>query len=112
VTALTWGIVGVGARFILAAAYGRLVEREQARRGAEAFRFRFFRVWIPLIIGVAALGRLPRALNASFPVVVLCEALSLAPAVIVVGLGRMAARKSGPGARTTAAPDRAGNNGE
>ncbi|MGW0872706.1 hypothetical protein ACWD3Z_19745 [Streptomyces sp. NPDC002740] len=110
--ALTWGIVGIGALFIVAAAYWRLVEKDQIRRGVDASRFRFFRVWLPLVIGVAALGKLPRALGAPFPVVALFEVLSLAPAVIVVGLGRRAARKPGQGARTTTAPDPAGNNGE
>ncbi|WP_416986895.1 hypothetical protein [Streptomyces sp. T028] len=110
--ALTWGIVGIGALFIVAAAYWCLVEQEQVRRGADAFRFRFFRVWLPLGIGVAALGKLPRALSAPFPVVAVFEVLSLAPAVIVVGLGRVAARKPGPGARTKTAPDPAGDNGE
>ena len=62
VAVLTWGIVGIGALFIVAAAYWRLVEHERVRRGADAFRFRFLRVWLPLVIGVAALGKLPRAL--------------------------------------------------
>ncbi|MFJ2832869.1 hypothetical protein ACIPC1_35860 [Streptomyces sp. NPDC087263] len=113
---MTWGIVGMGALFVVAAAYWRLVEQEQVSRGADAFRFRCYRVWFPLIIGVAALGRLPRALNASFPVVVVSDVLSFAPVVIVVGLGSVAAaRKPGSGARTTTAPDRAGtaeNSGE
>ncbi|MER5436538.1 hypothetical protein [Streptomyces sp. NPDC002588] len=109
---LTWGIVGIGALCIVVAAYWRLVERERVSRGADAFRFRFFRVWLPLVIGVAALGRLPRALSAPFPVVALSEVLCLAPVVIVVGLGRVAARKPGPGARTATAPDPAGHNGD
>jgi hypothetical protein len=112
VAALNWVIVGVGALFIVAAAYWRLVEQERVRRGADAFRFRFFRVWFPLVIGVAALGKLPRALSAPFPVVALSEVLGLAPVVIVVVLGRVAARTPGPGACTTTAPDRAGNSGE
>ncbi|WP_328918687.1 hypothetical protein OHN99_15020 [Streptomyces jietaisiensis] len=111
-TALTWVIVGVGALFVLAAAYWRLTEREEIRRGADAFRFRFFRVWFPLVIGIAALGQVPQAMSAPFPVVALLEVLSLAPAVIVVVLGQAAAKRSGPGARTTTAPDGAGNNGE
>ena len=106
VTALTWGIVGLGALFIVAAAYWRLVEHERVRRGADAFRFRIFRVWLPLVIGVAALGRLPRALSAPFPIVALSEVLSLAPAVIVVGLGRVAARKPGQLAETPGAATR------
>ncbi|MEU1520215.1 hypothetical protein ABZ490_50325 [Streptomyces sp. NPDC005811] len=110
--ALTWGIVGIGALSLVAAAYWRLVEQERVRRGADVFRFRFFRVWLPLVMGVAALGKLPRALSAPFPIVALSDVLSLAPAVIVVGLGWVAARKPGPGARTTTAPDPAGNNAE
>lgn len=104
--------MGIGALFIVAAAYWRLVEQERVGRGADAFRFRFFRVWLPLIMGVAALGKLPRALSAPFPVVALCEVLSLALAVIVVGLGWVAARIPRPGVRTTTAPDPVGHNGE
>lgn len=110
-TVLTWGVVGIGALLVLVAAYWRLMERERVRRGADAIRFRFFRVWLPLFIGVAALGKLPRALSAPFPVVALSEVLSLAPVVIVVVMGRMAARKPGRVARTATAPDPAGNNG-
>ncbi|MGW0798261.1 hypothetical protein [Streptomyces sp. NPDC002692] len=110
--ALTWGIVGIGALFIVAAMYGRFMEQERVRRGADAFRFRLFRVWLPLVFGVAALGKLPRALSAPFPIVALSEGLSLAPIVIIVVLGLMAGRKPRPGARTTTAPDPAGNSGK
>jgi putative effector of murein hydrolase LrgA (UPF0299 family) len=130
--ALTWGVVGMGALFVMAAAYCRLVEQEQVSRGADAFRYRCFRMWLPLVIGVAALGKLPRALSAPFPVVVVSDVLSLAPALIVVWLGSAAVRKAGSGDRSTTdrsttdrtttdrttthrtatAPDGAGNSGE
>ncbi|MFE9612971.1 hypothetical protein [Streptomyces sp. NPDC006012] len=111
VTAMTWGIVGLGALLIVAAAYARLVEQEQVHRGADALRFRVFRVWVPLVIGVAAFGKLPRALSAPFPVVVFCDVLSLAPAVFVGVLGLVAARQPRSKVRTTTPPEGEGNTG-
>ncbi|MFF3911412.1 hypothetical protein ACFYZJ_37015 [Streptomyces sp. NPDC001848] len=92
-------VLAMGCALLLLGLGSRWMERTKGRKGANPDQgTRFFRAWLPLLIGLGMISaEMPRLLVASHPVVVIVDTLNLVLAVTVLVLVvRAIGRRQGP----------------
>jgi hypothetical protein len=92
---MDWSVVAIGCALVLMSLGFRWRERTEVRKGKSPDQgMRFFRVWLPLLMGLGMIGaRLPSLLSAPHPVVMITDTLNGALAVTVLILVLRAAHR-------------------
>ncbi|MFG3290257.1 hypothetical protein ACGF3G_15820 [Streptomyces sp. NPDC048179] len=92
---MDWSVVAMGCALVLMSLGSRWWERTEVRRGKSPDQdMRFFRAWLPLLVGLGMIiARMPGLLHAPHPVVMIMDTLNFALAVTVLVLVLRAAHR-------------------
>ncbi|MFF7979352.1 hypothetical protein ACFZDK_09470 [Streptomyces sp. NPDC007901] len=92
---MDWSVVAMGCALVLMSLGIRWWERTEVRKGKSPDQgTRFFRAWLPLLMGLGMIiSEMPRLLHASYPVTMIVDTLNFALAVTVVVLVLRAAHR-------------------
>ncbi|MEU1409276.1 hypothetical protein ABZ471_44815 [Streptomyces sp. NPDC005728] len=92
---MDWSVVAMGCALVLASIGSRWWERTKVRKGASPDQdMRFFRAWLPLLMGLGMIGgKVPSLLLAPHSVVMIVDTLNVVLAVTVLVLALRAGRR-------------------
>jgi hypothetical protein len=92
---MDWSVVAMGCALVLMSLGSRWWERTKVRKGDSPDQdMRFFRAWLPLLMGLGMISaRVPSLLLAPHPVVMILDTLNSVLAVTVLILALRAGRR-------------------